>query len=250
MKQFINEWKPALFNTTIYVLFVISLFYINWTSAIFLIIAGCICSVLGNAILLHRYYTHHQFTLNKYVEYSLLPFAILLGIGSPVMYATMHRQHHRVCDTPGDPHSPSQLGRWVVYSGLWEFYPVSYFRKLNAPIAKDLLKNPVQKFIHIHYYTIWITALFVCAVITTPVTAILLFSWIPVYQKVIENIVVNGICHPGPGILNWPQFGLLTGGESQQKLHHDDPAKVKYSDNWLIDPAWPIIKVIKNDATL
>jgi len=248
MKQFIDEWKPAVFNTTIYSLFVISLFFVTVPQIILLIVLGCLSSILGNAVLLHRYYTHRQFALSKTTEYLLLPFAIILGIGSPIMYATIHRQHHRVCDQVGDPHSPSRLGKLKVFSGLWEFFPTSYFKNLNAPMARDLLINPLQRWIHVYYYRIWFIGFLITATVSLP-WAIAIFGWIPVYQKAIENLVVNGICHPGPDILDWPQFGFLTGGESMQKLHHNLPMEIKYSGNWLVDPAWPIIRAIKNDTT-
>lgn len=244
MKNFINEWKPAIFNSTIYSLFAISLFFVTVDQAILLILIGMVSSTLGNAILLHRFYTHKQFNLGRTTEYLLLPFAIIIGIGSPIMYATIHRQHHRVCDQLGDPHSPSKLGKWKVFTGLWEFFPATYFRNLNAPVARDLLVNPVQRIVHVYYYRIWFLGFAVTCLISWQ-WAVALFGWIPVYQKVIENIVVNGICHPGPDILDWPQFGIFTGGESMQKLHHGRPQDIKYSNNWLVDPAWPIIRMIQ-----
>jgi stearoyl-CoA desaturase (delta-9 desaturase) len=244
MKNFISEWKPAIFNSTIYLLFVISLFFVNFYQILFLVFLGMLSSILGNAILLHRFYTHKQFNLSRPVEYILLPFSILIGIGSPIMYATIHRQHHRVCDQQGDPHSPSRLGQWKVLSGLWEFFPVSYFKNLNAPVARDLLVDPLQRLIHVYYYRIWFFAFLITATFSWQ-WAIAIFGWIPVYQKVIENLVVNGICHPGPGIVDWPQFGIFTGGESMQKLHHETPQQIKYSNNWLVDPAWPIIRMIQ-----
>lgn len=244
MKNFLTEWRPAIFNTFIYTLFLISLFYLSIGQMILLFVLGMLASILGNAVLLHRFYTHKQFGLSKPIECLLLPIAILLGIGSPLMYATMHRQHHRVCDSKEDPHSPMQLGKLKVFTGLWEFMPVSYFKNLNAPLARDLFVDPVQKFIHVHYYTIWISAFAVTAVISLPV-AVAVFGWIPVFQKVFENSIVNGICHPGPAIKNWPAFGILTGGESMQQLHHDQPNQLRYSNNWWVDPAGPIIEVIK-----
>lgn len=244
MKKFIEEWKPAIFNAFIYALFVISLFYLTFWQMVMLFLAGIVCSILGNAILLHRFYTHRQFALSKFTEYLLLPIALLLGIGSPLMYATMHRQHHRVCDSKEDPHSPMQLGKLKVLTGLWEFFPVSYFKNLNAPLSRDLFVIPLQKFIHVYYYRIWITAFIITASINLPV-AIAVFGWIPVFQKVFENSIVNGICHPGPAIADWPAFGILTGGESMQRLHHEQPNLSKYSNNWWVDPASPIIEVIK-----
>jgi fatty-acid desaturase len=133
---------------------------------------------------------------------------------------------------------------FTVVLGLWEFFPTSYFLKLNPPMPRDLVTNPMHRFVHNNYYLIWISALSVCAVINWHV-AIALFSWAAIYQKVWENIVVNGICHPGPAIKDWAIFGFVTGGESMQKFHHEYPTEVKLSNNWLVDPGYPIVQLIK-----
>ena len=212
-----------------------------------LVIWGWLCSCIGNSIMMHRYYTHQQFTLNKPVEYMLLPFAIIIGIGSPIMYALLHRQHHRACDTVGDPHSPSKLGIWKVVTGLWEFFPARYFKNLGASMPKDLLVKPLHRFIHDNYYRLWLGSLAVCSLINWP-AAVALFTWAAVYQKLAENIVVNGICHPSKDrILDWRSLGFLTGGESMQKFHHDYPTAEKLDNKWYVDPVYPLLKVIRND---
>ena len=245
LRNFLYEWKFALFNTLIYSLFITSLFYVTGSQVAWLLAWGWLCSTLGNSVLLHRYYTHKQFKLNKITEYMLLPFAIIIGIGSPIMYAILHRQHHNLCDEAGDPHSPTKLGMFTVVFGLWEFFPTSYFLKLNPPMPRDLVVKPMHRFIHNNYYLIWISALSVGAVINWHV-AIALFSWAAIYQKVWENTVVNGICHPGPDIKDWKIFGFVTGGESMQKFHHEYQTEVKLSDSWLVDPGYPIVQLIKN----
>jgi fatty-acid desaturase len=244
LNNFLYEWKFALFNALIYSLFINSLFYVTSSQVIWLLVWGWICSMLGNSVLLHRYYTHKQFKLTKLTEYMLLPFAIIIGIGSPIMYAILHRQHHLMCDKPGDPHSPTKLGMFTVVLGLWEFFPTSYFLKLNPPMPRDLVTKPMHRFIHNNYYLIWISALMVCAVINWNI-AVAVFSWAAMYQKVWENVVVNGICHPGPAIKDWKIFGFFTGGESMQKFHHDHRTEMRFSKNVLVDPTYVVIHLIK-----
>jgi stearoyl-CoA desaturase (delta-9 desaturase) len=245
LRNFLYEWKFALFNTLIYSLFITSLFYVTGSQVAWLLAWGWLCSTLGNSVLLHRYYTHKQFKLNKITEYMLLPFAIIIGIGSTIQYALLHRQHHNVCDEIGDPHSPSKLGMLTVMSGLWEFFPTRYFVNLKAAMPKDLIVKPLHRFVHNNYYSIWVISLIICLVINWQV-AIAMFSWAAVYQKVWENIVVNGLCHPGiSNIKDWKIFGFVTGGESMQKFHHEYPNEVKLSGNWLVDPGYPIVQLIK-----
>lgn len=245
MKNFIYEWKFALFNILIYSLFVFSLSYLTGFQMIGLFVWGWLCCTLGNSVLLHRYYTHKQFKLNKIAEYCLIPFAIIIGIGSSIQYALLHRHHHTVCDQSGDPHSPSKLGMFTVMTGLWEFFPTRYFVNLRAPMPKDLITKPLHRFMHNNYYLIWILALIVCSTISWKV-AIAIFSWAAVYQKVWENIVVNGLCHPSFGIIkDWKIFGFATGGESMQWIHHNDPQQTTLSNNWLVDPGALIVNIIK-----
>lgn len=249
IKNFINEWKFALFNTVIYSLFVVTLFYLTVPEMLLLAAWGWLCSCLGNSVVMHRYYTHQQFTLSKPVEYALLPFAIIIGIGSPIMYALLHRQHHRVLDTAGDPHSPAKLGIWSVVTGLWEFYPASYFKDLGAKMPKDLLVQPLQRFIHDNYYRLWLGSLAVLSLINWHLF-VALFTWAAVYQKLAENIVVNGICHPGKDrVLDWPSLGFVTGGESMQKFHHDYPMADRNHQRWYVDPVYPLLKVLRNDTS-
>jgi len=249
IKNFIHEWKFTFFNTTIYALFVLTFFYLSVPQMLALVVWGWLCCCLGNGVMMHRYYTHQQFSLSKPVEYMLLPFAIIIGIGSPIMYALLHRQHHRVLDTDGDPHSPAKLGILTVITGLWEFFPARYFKTLGTKMPKDLLVQPLQRFVHDNYYRLWLGSLAVLCLFNWKLF-VALYAWAAVYQKLAEHIVVNGMCHPSKDrILDWPSLGFLTGGESLQHFHHAKPNEVQYTRKWYVDPVYPMIKVLRNDTT-
>ena len=57
---------------------------------------------------LHRYFSHSSFKLNKFWHICITFFATILGFGSPIGYAIIHKTHHRYSDTPDDPHQPSK----------------------------------------------------------------------------------------------------------------------------------------------
>lgn len=240
MKKFLDQWRPAYFNAGIYLLFIWSLTQVSGTNWIFWLAFAWLASTVGNSIMLHRFYTHRVINMPRWLEYLLLPFTIILGIGSPITYAAIHRQHHRNCDDVTDPHSPHQLGKFAVYSGLWEFYPLSYFKNLKTPFPKDLVIQSHLLDIHNQYHSIWLLGFFLVSVFFGFTTAAFVFSWPAVYQKVLQNVVVNGICHPGPnGLLavrDWPILGFITGGESMQGVHHARSNTVVYHDAWYVDP--------------
>jgi stearoyl-CoA desaturase (delta-9 desaturase) len=73
-------------------------------------------------IWMHRSLTHHSLKLKPPMETTAR--SIVWGTGTiPRAWAAVHRLHHEAADTPADPHSPVQEGKWGVLK--------LYFR--NAP---------------------------------------------------------------------------------------------------------------------
>jgi stearoyl-CoA desaturase (delta-9 desaturase) len=62
---------------------------------------------------MHRSYTHKSLKLAPPLETDAR--TVVWGTGTtPRAWAAVHRQHHEAADTPGDPHSPVQQGKWGV----------------------------------------------------------------------------------------------------------------------------------------
>jgi stearoyl-CoA desaturase (delta-9 desaturase) len=248
MKAWLNNWRPLYFNVALYMLIIYSFTIMTWQLLPFAILSGWLVTGVANN-LLHRYYSHHSFKMSRVTELLLLPITILLAqTGGPIAYATIHRQHHRKVDTEFDPHSPQAQGKWMIMSGLWEMFPVSYFEKFKLVFARDLMKDPVLMFIHSYYHRLWLFMFITVALINWHL-AVILFAWPVLWLKITGNIIINGLgCHRNVGQvqdLKW--FAFLTFGESLHKFHHDNPDNPYQSDSAWLDPGMQFIKLIRVD---
>ena len=118
--------------------------------------AGLLFSRIGSEAGFHRYFSHRSFKTSPFKEKLLLWWGTILGVGSCLSWATMHRLHHKDADTENDPHSPHVDG-W-----LKPFFGIPSSKNYDHKITKDLLRDKSQIFTHKHYFKInllWIALL-------------------------------------------------------------------------------------------
>jgi stearoyl-CoA desaturase (delta-9 desaturase) len=116
-----------------------------------------VTGVLGINIGMHRLLSHRSFKTYKPFEWLFSFIAVITTVGSPLAWVAIHRQHHRICERPGDPHSPYLLGNWRAWFGLWEI------QKLDLKLIRDMRKDRLQRFLHKYYFEIIL--LYCCALI-------------------------------------------------------------------------------------
>jgi len=100
--------------------------------------------------------SHRSFRTWYPVEFILSFISVITTVGSPLAWVAIHRQHHRSCERPGDPHSPYLLGNWRAWFGIWDIVT------LDLKLVRDLRNSRLQKFLHRHYSKIvlsWIVIL-------------------------------------------------------------------------------------------
>lgn len=124
-----------------------------WTILAFLI--SKIVVIPANHIAMHRYFAHRSFVTTKKKHVFLTWASVLIGAGSPILYATSHRHHHRYSDEDLDIHSPKNSIKESL--GLWEIKPFEWFNKIKQVriLPKDLIRDPTIKFVHHNYFKIW-----------------------------------------------------------------------------------------------
>lgn len=71
---------------------------------------------------LHRFFAHSAFSTSRKFRFVLAVISSFAYQGGPLWWASKHRRHHKLCDAPGDPHSPAQLGFWRAFLG-WTLDP-------------------------------------------------------------------------------------------------------------------------------
>lgn len=136
------------------------------------IISFYVLNILGNWMMLHRYYSHKSFEFkHDLVKWSFTLLAVLAGRGSPLGWVYLHRKHHAYSDTEKDPHSPKYLGYKIFGFG---HYKKQEEEKMQIFIVKDLMTTE-QLFIHKWYIAIILSFVFVLALINIE---LLYFSWI------------------------------------------------------------------------
>lgn len=104
-------------------------------------------NAIGNEAALHRLWAHKSYKTDKWKEYILHCFAIPLLYGTSITYAGVHRQHHAYADTDKDPHITRPW--WKVC-----FYVRNNNYAIETKFVKDLIKDPMHRFLHNYYFVI------------------------------------------------------------------------------------------------
>lgn len=75
---------------------------------------------VGMSMCLHRYFAHGAYKTSRFVQFLLAIVGSLALQGGVLWWAGKHRRHHKHCDQPLDPHSPTQTSDG--YAWLWWMY--------------------------------------------------------------------------------------------------------------------------------
>ncbi|MFC5524347.1 acyl-CoA desaturase [Rhodanobacter ginsengisoli] len=87
----------------------------------------------------HRYFSHRTFQTSRAVQFLFALIGASCVQRGPLWWAAHHRRHHRVTDTPADPHSPGIHG--FLWSHVGWFLTPRNFRTDLARVP-DLAKYP------------------------------------------------------------------------------------------------------------
>ena len=105
IKYAAGVWFLILLN---HVLMIIGIYYASYHWFILTFI-GMFIMGLGGDIGTHRYLAHRSFKTGPIRDFLLQFMGILTCVGSPMVWAMFHRQHHKNSDIVGDPHSPNLI---------------------------------------------------------------------------------------------------------------------------------------------
>jgi stearoyl-CoA desaturase (delta-9 desaturase) len=113
---------------------------------LFICFVMCVLTGVGVELGFHRLITHRSFKCVAAVRIALGVFGSMAAQGPIIGWASIHRMHHKYCDTGGDPHTPllfgaSALGKW---RGFWHAHVGWQFNDMlpiSSEFAKDLLRD-------------------------------------------------------------------------------------------------------------
>jgi len=104
-----------------------------------------IIGVLGINIGYHRLLSHRSFKTHWFWEQLFSLIGVITVVGSPLAWVAVHRQHHRLAERPGDPHSPYLLGNLRAWFGIWNM------PRLDLKLVRDMRENAFQRELHKKY---------------------------------------------------------------------------------------------------
>jgi stearoyl-CoA desaturase (delta-9 desaturase) len=187
------------------------------------IVMYCI-SGLGITIGYHRLITHRAYQTKRWLRQLLMIAATFAMQGGPASWASLHIQHHRFADKPGDPHSPSQQGFWFAHCG-WIFHE---HRPNFRRYGKWLLKDKDIKHISKNYLGYSILGLLIPWVLCGW-RGLLWGGFLRVFLCIHMTWFVNSVCHKW-GTRDYPTtpdtsrnnvfVALFTFGEGWHNNHH------------------------------
>lgn len=188
---------------------------------------------IGMEVGVHRLFSHRSFKTYRWIEVLLAYLGSIAGQGSVMFWVAVHKgYHHPYSDTLKDPHSPVH-GFFHSYVG-WLMDETQNTISYRSTV--DLMRDPVQVYLHKHYYKIIILTILVLFLINPLLCgAYFLASTVCIQQ----NFIVNYVCHDKrfgyrsfevkDRSRNIPLLSLLSWGLSLHNNHHYDPASYTLS---------------------
>lgn len=218
--------------------------------------------MMGVTIGYHRLLSHRSFRCPKIIEYFWVLGGYLAFEGSPIWWATIHRAHHRYTDQSLDPHSPRYGWMNAYYGWICHSRYPAYIDP--AAQAKDLIKDPIYRFLEQNGH--WERAHALAVVIGLGFRIILLvsFGWTIALASLAAAVIVqqvplllNVVCHlPKLGYKNYQTgddsvnvwwVALLTAGEGWHNNHHAFPGSARSGlKPRELDLSWLTIRLMKS----
>lgn len=206
---------------------------------------------IGVSVALHRYYSHKSFCVSKGTSYFFAFFGTLMMVGSPMIWALIHRQHHQYSDSEKDPHSFRHKGVFKILFGFW--YDDLH---ISSRQGMDLIRDRSLLWAHQNYFKIifcWIGFLFFL-----DKWALVYFYFIPVCAGIL-SLNINLILHHYLGYRhhdtkdqsrnNWYAFPFAL-GEAWHHNHHLNPHSPTTKINWWeFDPILILVRIFRSPAS-
>ena len=206
-------------------------------------------------IYLHRHQTHLALELSPWVSHPMR-FWLWLTTGMVTKeWVAIHRKHHRLCEQPGDPHSPQIHGiAKVLFGGAWLYADASRNKKDMEQYGKGTPQDWIENNLYSRYPNLGYLILLCCLTALFHGWGIIMWlvivAWIPFWAAG----VINGVGHfwgyrntntrdCSRNIVPW---GILVGGEELHNNHHQSPASAKLSRKWWeFDLGWFWIRIFE-----
>ena len=231
------------------------LFHLPWWAYIVIALVATHITIACVTLFLHRSQAHLAVKFHSGVAH-FMRFWLWLTTGMITReWVSIHRKHHAMVDTQGDPHSPKIHGIFkVLFKGAELYQDESRKEKTLKTYGRGTPQDWVEKNIYSKYSKIGIITLLGINYILFGFWGISIWAvqmmWIPLFAAG----VINGAGHfigyrnyeIGDQSTNLMNIGLLVGGEELHNNHHAFPSSAKMSVKpWEFDIGWLYIKLLQ-----
>lgn len=241
-----DEYKGALLTIVAAILCLGALIMPSWQWALGSVAMFQVYWIVGLSAGNHRYFTHRAFETSRFWEEVMIWAACAAHSGPPGVYALVHLEHHRLSDTPEDPHL------YYMEKGLISFKKINV--RMSPQMKRRFVADPLMMRTYRYYFVYPIvTALLFLAISpealvylwAIPLIAMQLFrkwatlKWIHQYGYVSFE---TGDQSKNSKLLSW-----LFGGEGLHNNHHRYPQRWNFAmGQGEVDPGSWFVRLIKN----
>ncbi len=186
-------------------------------------------ALIGISVCFHREITHRSFKSIYPIKIFHLTCALIAGQAGPIMWAQVHRIHHKHSDKENDPHSPIK-GFWRSHFGwIFEQGKRKQLKDFQS-VPKDLAEDKTLRFfqaVHFPFFFLLFALLFFIG----GWKWLLWFGCVRVTLTLNSSWMINSLGHvwgyqnyEGRDFSTNNKFvALLTGGEGFHNNHHRKP---------------------------
>jgi stearoyl-CoA desaturase (delta-9 desaturase) len=210
----------------------------------------------------HRYFSHRTFQTSRAVQFVFALIGASCVQRGPLWWAAHHRHHHRVTDTPADPHSPGIHGFLWSHVG-WFLTPRNFRTDLSR--VPDLAKFPELRWLDRYDIAIPVVLaviLYAMGVLLHHVAPQLgtsggqMLIWGFFVSTVVlfhATVTINSLAHrfgkrrydTKDDSRNNVWLALLTFGEGWHNNHHFFPGSSRQGFHWWeVDLTWYVLKLM------
>jgi fatty-acid desaturase len=247
------NWKITPVLVMVHVGALAALFYFSWHRFFVALFLYWVTTGLGLGICYHRLLVHRSFTVPKWFEYFLTICGVLALEGGPLLWVTLHRQHHQFADREGDPHSPRD-GKWWSHAG-WVLTGDAL--RQEVPALKRYVPDLAGDKVHVWLTTYHLVPNAILAAVLYAIGGFRLVLWGTFLRTVVglhATWMVNSISHiwgqrnfetRDRSTNNW-WVALITFGDGWHNNHHAHPVSARHGMKWHeIDFNWYTIRAFQ-----
>lgn len=184
---------------------------------------------VNTSAFMHRAWCHRSWIPKQWLNICAMILHTFGCTGKTLVWAAVHRKHHRHTDTEKDPHSPYFKGKLYVMFSLYEMD----FPKDIELYSKDLVKDPMHMWFSNYYWVINFSVWTILAIINIQ-WVILWFAVIGfhIFKNKSFNVVGHNDPSTGESTNSLFYACLYLHGEPWHRNHHLDPNNWRFGKKW------------------